>query len=562
MLSMQSQPRDPSARPSQGAPRGYHAEETEDFNSFGNGSGRGDISSRSRKGSRHGKKSSMSRKKKMIILIAAAAVLLAAIITVVILFLTADRSITYDNNSYLVYTDEKGDYHVLVNGDEVDHSFVGEVELIPAADRSFAYILDRTDTGVRIYVLDGKKVQRTTPAPVEGAVAFASLKPGVVYLHNDAYWFFSEDAGEQQLVKNNEKNPKDFLISGNASTVVYSATDTGSEKEYVYIFANQTTLRGVSNFTPVAISNYGDYVYGYRVNKNKGTKDLAWINPDDPESPVSISNGVSFDETNAPLLNVKGDEILYYTANGSEITTMLYNARKKENHSIAHGLLTPVFLDPDVAIPETFKKCYLMGVNPANADAPYATYFLTRDYEGDLLAKFLGKFSPDGDYFYYVNNDDALIQVDLTKDSRPRKDTNQADIVDFVITEKGNVYTLNDQNELRFYKASSGKPTSISWDATELSMYPYANTVFFSERESADVNVWSSKEGSNQEKVKLDNIQITKLPTFSHPNSKRTYAFFQETGSDSWQLFYTKNGKSYDLLADRCTAIYVDGVKQ
>ena len=545
----------------QSNPRNYNTEETEDFNAFGNGSGRGDISSRSREGSRRRRKKPVNKKAMLIGIIAGSVVLLAAIITVIILFVTADRSITYENNSYLVYTDEKGDYHVLVNGDEVDHSFAGDVELIPAADRSFAYILDRTDAGVRIYVLDGKKLQRTTPAPVKEAVSFALLEPGVIYLHNDAYWFFSEDAGEQMLVKNNDKAPKNFMISGDASTVVYSATDTSTLKDYVYIFADQTTSRGTVGFTPVAVSNYGDYVYGYRVNKNKSTKDLAWITPEDPESPVNVNSGVGFDDSITPVLNVKGDEILYYTANGSEITTMIYHAKKKENHIIAHGLLTPVAIDPDIAIYETFKKIYLAGVNPTSTDSPYATYFVTKEYEGDLLAKFLGKFSPDGDYFYYKNNDDALIQMDLTKDNRPRKNTNQSDIVDFVITAKGNVYTLNNQNELRFYKASSGKPTSISWDATAISLYSYSNTLFFSERESADINIWSSKEGSNQEKVKLDKIQITKIPTFSHPDSKRTYAFYQETGSQTWHLFYTKNGKSYDLLADNCTGIYLDGMK-
>ena len=59
----------------------------------------------------------------------------------------------------------------------------------------------------------------------------------------------------------------------------------------------------------------------------------------------------------------------------------------------------------------------------------------------------------------------------------------------------------------------------------------------------------------------MDKIQVPELPTFSHPDSKRSYAFYMEEGASTWHLFYTKNGKSYDLIADRCTDIYLNGVK-
>ena len=543
--------------PNQNTRQGYYgSDEARDFQSFENGSGRGDLSNRSGGKASRKRKKPLSKKQKLLLMIGGAALLVVLLVTVIVLLLSGGDDITYDNTSYLVYTDEKGEYHVLVNGDEVEHEFHGDVELIPARDRSFAYVLDRTSSGVRIYVLDGTDMQRVAPKPVDDVVAFADLEPGVIYLRDNAYMFFSEEAGEHSLAKEDEQAPKNFMISGDASTVIYSATDPDNSKEYLYIFYDETNHRTRANLTPVAVSNYGDYVYACGVVK--GEKLLIHMDPKNPDKPLNVPDSTGFDDSRAPILNAEGDEILYYTAEGY---TMLYQAVDGESHTIGRGILTPVIIDPDIAVPETFKKSYLMGEDPSAVDSTEVTYFVSKKYEGSAIANFHGKFSPDGDYFYYVNRSGTLIQMDLTDDTYPKKSLGLTDVVDFVITEKGNIYSLNDNNELYFRKVSSGKNTSLSWDATEINFYSYANTLFFAEKESENLNVWSSEEGSNQEKVKMDKIQITKVPFFSHPNSKRCYVYYVDPSSGNWQLYYTKNGKSYDLLADRCTDIYLDGVR-
>ncbi len=542
--------------PNQNTREGYYgSDEARDFQSFENGSGRGDLSSRSGGKFARKKRKPLTKKQKLLLMIGGAAVLVVILVTVIVLLLSAGKDIVYENNSYLVYTDDKGEYHVLVNGDEVEHEFQGNVELTPARDRSFAYVLDRTSSGVRIYVLDGTDMQRVAPKPVDDVIALAELEPGVIYLRDNSYMFFSEDAGEHTIAKKDEQNPRDFIISGDASTVIYSATDSNS-KEYLYLFYDEENHRTIANITPVAVSNYGDYVYACGVVK--GEKVLIHLDPKNPDKPANVPDSEGFDGTRAPVLNAQGDEILYYTAEGY---TMLYQAEDGENHVIGKAILSPVIIDPDVAVPETFKKSYLMGEDPSSADNTEMTYYVSKRYEGDAIANFHGKFSPDGEYFYYVNKSGTLIQMDLTDDTYPKKSLGLTDVVDFVITEKGNIYSLNDNDELYFRKVSSGKNTSISWDATEINFYSYANTLFFAEKETKDLNIWSSEEGSTQEKVKMDKIQITKVPSFSHTNSKRCYVYYTDPSSGNWQLYYTKNGKSYDLLADRCTDIYLNGVK-
>ncbi len=534
----------------------FDTEETGDFRSFHNGGGSDRSRDPRRTPPRRAPKKSVNWK--LILLIVAAVAVVAFIAVLAVIFANASTDITYANNSYIVYTDEKDAYHVLVNGDEIEEEFEGEVTLYPSADRSFAYVIDDGSEGVQVYILEGKELERVTPSPVDEVLTFASLKPGVIYRHNQSYRVWSEKGGEQQITKA-DKNPKNFLLSGDAETVIYSATKEKGETsyEYLYLFAGNVPLEIARNYTPAAISNYGDYIYATVTNSEQGTKDLYYIDPDDKENPVKIKTSAGFDDTLTPVLNVKGDEILFYTSNGSDYSTVLYQTKKDKVFTIGSGVLMPSGADPEIAVCGTFAETYLTEAPMESDDTP-STYFVTKEYKGDEICKFAGRFSPDGDYFYYVNNDDTLMQLDLSDHSR--KNTNHEDIIDFAITEKGNIYTLDDSNQLRFYNVSTGKTTAISYDATELSLYNYANTVYFGEEETEDVNVWVSEEGSKQEEAEMDKIEITKIPFFSTPNSKRTYAFYYDA-EQGWQLYYTGNGKSFDLISNQCSAIFVDGIE-
>lgn len=537
----------------------FNMGEADDFNSFHSGNGRNETPRRPQKARQQAPKKPQKSKWILIGAIAAAVVLVFLLVLAVILANTG-KDLTYKNNSYLVYADATDKYHVLVNGDEVDFEFEGSVELHEAADRSFAYLVDNGDEGVQIYVLKGKKLEKITPSAVDEVIAFADYEPGVIYRYKEAYRVYSEANGEQQIAKRN-KNPKNFLISGDASTVIYSATEDKAETtyDYLYIFEKGTSVKALRNCYPVAISASGDSIYGYMINTSSNTKDLYYIDAKDLENPIKIQNTLGFDDSIAPSLNVKGDEILYYISNGSEYTTMIYRAKKGENYSIGSGIMTFAEVDPNVAVYGKFKEIYLTGVNSLTDPSSYTTYYVNKDYEGEQISKFAGKFSPDGKYFYYINKDYTLRQMDLTDDKRPTKSTNHEDIIDFFITEKGNLYTLDDSQQLRFYKVSTGKTSAISYDATEFSLYNYANNIYFSEEDTEDVNVQVSEEGSEPVKATMAKNTITKVPLFSHPNSKRTYAYYYDS-EKGWQLYYTKNGKSFDFISQDCT-IFVNGTE-
>ena len=544
----------------------FTMDEAEDFNAFGAGSGRGNVNRRPQRppeAEQRPRKKKQPLNPKTILFAAVAVVALAIIVTLTVLLVVAagNKDVTYDNNSYLVYTDEKDEFHVLVNGDEIEEDFEGEVALYPAADRSFAYIIESGDEGVQVYILEGKKLTKVTPSPVDEIYALASLKPGVVYRLNTSFRVYSEEAGEQPLTKQKD-SPKNFMISADASTVIYSATENKGEAvaDYLYIYSDGASRRTMKACYPFAISGKADYVYAYTSLEGQDTLDLYCINPKDVENPVKIQSKASLDVTNAPVLNVKGDELIYYVSNGSEYTTMLYRAKKDTALTLGAGILAPATVDPDIAIHGRFKDIYLSSAATAS-DSVRSTYYVDKKYESEAIAKFDGKFSPDGKYFYYVNNSGSLMQMDLTDGSYTRKNTNHEDIIDFAITEKGNLYTLDDDHLLRYYKVSTGKSISLSYDANLISTYNYANNIYFSEEDTENMSISVSTEGSSPETTKMDKIQITDLPFFSHPNNKRTYAYYYDTESGSWFLYYTGNGKSFDLISNQCGTIYVDGME-
>ena len=64
----------------------------------------------------------------------------------------------------------------------------------------------------------------------------------------------------------------------------------------------------------------------------------------------------------------------------------------------------------------------------------------------------------------------------------------------------------------------------------------------------------TSKEGGEKDVAKMDSTQITDVPTFSDPSSKKCYAYYYDV-DNNWMLFYTSNGKNFDLISNDCQAI-------
>ena len=522
------------------------ASEAEDFHAFHQGAGRDEV--RRRPQPRNGGRPT-NNKKPMIVAVCIAAALLLLILLVVGVALSGDGHVTFDDNAYIAYADGDGNFYVSVNGSVIDYKFEGEVEVLPAADHSFAYVTDTSAEGVQIFVLNGKKLETVTTSPVEDAIAFASLKPGVIFQENGKIYLYSEEVGEEMITK--DPTADNFMISGDASTVVYTeAVENSAGETQLHLYQDGSSDKLQKNISPVAVSNYGDYIYVKKLGKD-GTYSLYTITAKDRES-LLIEKSEGF--TAITNVNVKGDEILFCTLNGTDVYTCLYRFDDHETIQLSKSYLTPAEVDPSIAIYGSFKNTYMESVNLSLTEGvSNATFYLNKKFEIVKISSFSGEFDNEGKYFYYINGDKALIQLDLS-DENLAKSKIDDDVIDFAVTEKGNVYSLNEQNQLRFYKVSTEKKFRIADEITTISMHDYANEIYFTMSDDVDVSVFTSKEGSDEEIAKWGSTQITSVPFFSNGGSKKTYAYYYDIDS-GWMLFYTSNGKSFKLISNDCGAI-------
>jgi len=521
------------------------ASETEDFNAFHPNAGHDDMNKKKERRPQN-KKGGFNQV--MLWAIIAAAVVLVLLVSVIAVALGADKNITYSDNAYLAYSDENGKYHVAVNGSVVEFEFEGEVTVVPSADNSFAYIHDDTPDGVMLYLLEGKKLSTVTMSPISEVLAYATLEPGAIYRNDNKFYLFSEKVGEEYFAK----DVKSCILSGDASTVVYTKPDKNNTAETdLYLHQDSSSDTIASNCEPVALSNYGKYIYV----TSKDAEDLTNLYVIDAKKleKVPVPNSTGFLSINA--MNVKGDEVVFTSLNSElKTTTSLFRLKKEETQVLANSLLKLATVDPSIAIYDTFANTYFSGMTVGEEGVAFPTYHLSKKFECYKIASYTGHFSPDGDYFYYVNKDSELIEMDLNDENRAKK-TIFEDVEEFAITEKGNVYVLNTDRELRFYKRSTNKKTPISHDALNMSMYNYANEVFFSESDDSNVSVYVSEEGSEKEISKFGSVQISSVPTFTHPNGKKTYAYYYDTDSGSVMLFYSSNGSRFKLITQDCEAI-------
>lgn len=491
-----------------------------------------------------------------VIAIAAVAAVVLLCVLVGAIILNASGDIENTDNTYLVYIEDNGNYRVAVNGTVLEESFDGETRVIPSLDSSFAYVECNAADGYLIYLLEGKKLTAITTddSAVTEVLGYAEIKPGILYREEGNVYIYSESMGEDLIEKNAEAD--NFLISGDAETVIYtrpledSATD---DRIYLYRDGSSSPI-GVKNCTPVMISEDGEYIYAYGYTSTLAKKLYCITSEDGEKYPVCDS-----DFGGITAMNVAGDEIIYYTSSDTKLNSYIYSAKKDESYEIAKGkgIFYPATVDPDIVRYETFADCYLQSnsidlnlLDEAEATVGY-TYYINKKFEAQSIASALGQFSPDGQYFYYVNSKNTLYRVDLTDlDEAPTKV--YEDIVEFAVTQKGNVYMLDNQNFLFFYKTSTNKKTSISKIATDISMHQYANKLYFVTED--ETNVYVTEEGSSKELVKMDGVQLTALPEFNTGSSKKTFSYFYDENA-GYSLFYTGNGKSFKLLTSDCDTI-------
>lgn len=497
----------------------------------------------------------------IIVAIAAVVVVVLLIVLIAVFVGSAGKDIKLENNAFISYMDSDGIYHVAANG-KIVGDYEGEVSLIPSADKSFAYIIESSSDGYTVDITDGKKATRITETPVDKVLATASLVPGLVWLEADNGIYYYCDGKDERITKDYASlvtNPSsdggsyDYLcyMSADASTVIYAKTDAEKAPQFnLFIYSNNNEIKSQKNLYPLALSDDGSIIYGYgnRANSNGDVTKTLYVIAEDGEPCPITDNFVSVVE-----INPDGNEIVFTMNVNSVVSTYLYafNPKRMDDEAdpvkIGKGYYSSVIIDPEIARLSTFKKTYFAPVAPMlDVDDNTSTYFVNKKYEVEKVSSFSGKFDPNGKYFFFTNNDNTLQYIDLD-DSKysPNKITD--DVVDFAVTQKGNLYWLNDSDRLSYYEVSKDKSTRIRDGVEEISMHMNANKLYFQPTDS--VTIFSTEEGSKEKEIKFDSVAINETPIFSDTNFKKTFSAVYDNDNDEWRIYYTSNGRSYKYVA-------------
>lgn len=532
------------------------ASETDDFGSFSSGGAQGSGSGAPGAGK---KKQGGFKPSAIIIAVAAIVVVILLIVLIVAIVGNSSGHVKYENNSFVAFCDEDGIYRVAANG-KVVGEYENEVELIVADDRSFAYIIEASeDDGYRIFVVDGKKnVTEVTPSPVTKILATATLTPGIVWLDSDnGIYHYTTKRGEERITRDIEETraleeETFFEISADAETVTYTKYDAEKSTEYLCVYTDSTETKFQKLMYPVAVSDDGSMIYAYA--SRDGVTNALYVLPFNDENDRYL---ISDNFNSIVDINTAGNEIVFTTTDDTgAISTYLvaFNLKKMDEVAqptrIAKGyVFNPVSVDPEVACFSTYADCYFeadVSELDLALDATAPVYYVNKSFEIRRISKFAGQFDPDGKYFYYTNNDGTLQRVDLSDEDAVAQKIAE-DIIDFEITQKGNVYWLDDTSRLMYYSTSKEKKTRIADNVEGISMHDYSNTLYFTFTDA--VSIYTTEEGSAKEAAKFDSSVVTGLPTFADSSYKKTFAAFYDVDNEEWRLFYTSNGKSFGLIA-------------
>lgn len=530
---------------------------TNDFGSFDNEPERGHAPARKRKSSPSGFFRSLD-KTKVIIAAAIAVVLLVSVCVTIVACsgIFGSDDIKYQNNAYMSYVGKDDKHHVISNGELLDHEFQGEVDLIPAADNSFAYVFDHGDDGVYMYILEGKKLTSVLDTAVEEYIATATLEPGIIFVESGnsglKYMFYSPEKGVQEVSKE-KKKPDDFLISADAKTIIYTIEGDDANDRIPYVYENGIPDKLTpQSCTPVAVSSYGDYVYVERSGKlyaiDRTKKDIAVSAVADSENFLYILE-----------MNVKGDEVIFCTGEGPDsladlldgdifsVKTFLYRHKEKNDNVILLGnnfVTTADGAAPDVAVHKTFADKYL-ETDAYGTSTEEHTYHLTTKYEVETIHSHKGQFTPNGKFFYYLNDYEDLYKLDLTDKTRSTSLVCES-VKTFAVTEKSNVYYIDSDNYLVFYKESTNSKPRISSEANEMSIYRCSNKLYFAENESEIIYV--TEEGNEKDIAKFGSSELKAVPYFSSQVTKKAYAVVYNESAETYSIYYTSNGNRFKLI--------------
>ena len=490
---------------------------------------------------------------------------------------------------YFTYIDEEENYNIVVNGKKLNKTFENKIELIPADDNSFAYVLetiedsDEGDGGIMVHILTGTKLKTVIDKNklADECVAFATLEPGIIYTRNGRYSCYSN--GNNATIIAESSKAKNFIISADASTIIYSLPNHSDESdgEILRYYNNSSTIKLAQDIIPIAISANGRYVYG-KVSEDHAKQPgaLCFIDTKSKEKEVKIltnNSKVTFGEiTN---INAAGNEIIFYGETSKGVYSFFCDVKTKKSITLGQGVFEYININSEILAPDTFIGSYFSVENASlsndedgelvlDEDGSLATYRLNKDKSVKVIDA-VGKFSPDGKYLYFINNNSELERISLSaKDYEESKEFIDESIVDFAITQKGNVYMLSSigsdakKPEVLIFWNASTKARETIFDDKGLADAPLmicADTVYFSvksENKNGETatSIYASTDGSNVFDADFGKIELTKSPTFVMGTGKNGYAYVTDKSgeSDMTMLFFTSNGKKFELVCDNC----------
>lgn len=524
----------------------FSASEAKDFNSFSSTPRTGKKGS-----SKPPKKDTTIEINTRSLSIAIISILVAIVLIVLVsaLITSANKNIKFDNDTYVCYQNENGNYVILKNGKAIRDVFVDKTTLIPAADNSFAYITVDTADGYDIYLLDGTRPKLICDN-AESIQAYAELEPAVVYVKGERSVYYY--GGAETVITTGSGTASNVVISPDAAAVIYNAparSNPDISALFLYSTAKETSEQLSASSTsviPVTVSNKGKYALAYTVDpENKDKRELYVVLDGKTSYPVTALNGY-FGEV--LYKNSDDTEIVFSTKdeNGKN-HTYVFDCKKlstkKDNtaHYLGTGTSVPQITDESIVRIDTVKNSYFRNTEESK------TFFVDRKYKTIAVADFIGEFDPDLDYFYFVNKQKKVLCKMEIKNGKSRSVAPVAyDVESFCVTKKGNVYYLDEYFDFYFYKLSQDKATRIASDVESIELYEYKNALYFEMYDSNDVSaVYSSTEGSDHELLKLDGQAISKIPTLTNAYSKCTYAFYEDAETGNTVIYYTSNGRNF-----------------
>ena len=549
----------------------------DDFYSFGDTSAKAGASAQRPRQQQKRRSSNAPRRRnnplskldsKIIIIGVAALVAVVLLICLLVaVFSSPNKAIEREDNVYKVYvTADGGSYGILSNGKKVDHVFDGEIELYPAKDYSFAYVFEEalTEDGnntIRMYILKGKKLD-LIQADADKIIAWADYEPGILFKEGEVIQFYSENAFEDI---SSDSSASNFLISGDASTVVYTELsgrnrDTTTVK--YFRSAGFNDIGETEGLIPAAISNDGTYVYVYDETNAFYYIEVSKRGTNFEQKAIVESTASTYDSVNA--LTVDGTEVVFsYVHTSGKMVSWIYRVGDKKPVAMGEGVFKYFPEDENTVCPTSLIDAYFTAEKTVtdedgNSRKVVSTYL----YDGKntrKLADEVGKFSPDGKYFYYIDSaaDNDFVRVPLSSKNFEEDSRVISDSVDsFVLTEKGDIYTYRKPTpstggKIVFREAadSTSRPVSSRPDAE--SMFLCGSSVYFSETINGEIKLYVSTNGATKEEVTFKKVIVETPLTIELGAGEKGYAYFVDANGDT-KLLYTSNGKSFDIVLDAC----------